>query len=124
MPTSAENGSPTSKTLNAISFDAAERALFYLRDTAKEYGRLKGYMLFCEANLRRVKSMQMLNIESGSVAEKEAKAYASEPYLRAMTAYQDASADFETLKCYRDASAFCIETWRSVNASKAKGIDL
>lgn len=112
-----------SNSVSTLTFESAEKALYFLRDTARKYGSLKGHQLFTEANLRRIKSIQMLELE-GSLGEREAKAYASEPYLRAMKDYEDTTAEFETLRAQRDAAAIAVEMWRSINSSKAKGIDL
>lgn len=80
-------------------------------------------MVFTEANLRRIKSIKMLELD-GSLGEREAKAYASESYLQAMEDYESSTAEFETLRAQRDAAQFAIDVWRSMNSSKSKGIDL
>ena len=40
-----------------ISSDQAEKAVFFLRDSATAYGSQKGYQARCDANLRRVKAL-------------------------------------------------------------------
>lgn len=107
-----------------ITEQQCEKALVFLRDTAAKYGQLRGYLAFAQSNLRRVKSLQMLEIKEGSVAEKEAKAYASEDYLKAIQDEQNATAEYETLRARREAAVFCIEVWRSINSARKQGINV
>ena len=76
-----------------ISEDRAEAAVEYLRDSAKQYGQLRGSMEYCEANLRRVKSLEMLG-KAGSLGDREAGAYASDAYLKAMGALENVTAEY------------------------------
>lgn len=101
-----------------------ERAVDFLRDTAKEYGQLKGHSVYCEKNLSRVKALEMLNISEGSMASREAQAYGSESYRAAIVELQNATAEYETLRAQRDAAAIKIDVWRSQASAKSKGIDL
>lgn len=107
-----------------ISDERAEAAVMMLRDTADDYGRARGWQAYCDANLRRVKSIQMLNDTAGSVADREARAYASEAYLNAITELQNATASYETLRARREAAAMGIEVWRSQNSARKAGINV
>ncbi len=107
-----------------MTTDEAERAVLFLRDSAKRYGTLRGHEVYCDANLRRVKSIKMLAIAEGSVADREAKAYASDEYLAAIVELQNATAAWETLRAQRDAAQHCIDMWRTQSSAKSKGIDL
>jgi hypothetical protein len=107
-----------------IGDDRAEAAVMMLRDTAAEYGKARGYMAFCDANLRRVKSIQMLSDSQGSVADREARAYASDAYLEAITQLQEATAHYETLRARREAAAMGIEVYRSQNSARKAGINI
>lgn len=106
-----------------ISEERAEAAVEYLRDCAKEYGRLRGSMEYCAANLRRVKSLEMVG-KPGSVGEREAQAYSSDAYLKAMMDQQDVTMEYETIRALREAAVFTIETWRSQASAKKQGIKL
>jgi hypothetical protein len=103
-----------------ITEDRAEGAVEYLRDSAAEYGRLRGHMEYCDGNLRRVKSLQMLGLE-GSVADREARAYASESYRVALEEHRGAVEGYETMRALREAAVYTIEVWRSQNAARRQG---
>jgi hypothetical protein len=107
-----------------ITEASAERAVYFLRDTAEKYGASRGHMAFADANLRRVKSLQMLAETEGSVADREAKAYASNAYLDAIVQLKDATTDYEVLRAQREASQFAIEFWRSLNSARKQGVNL
>ena len=96
----------------------------FLRDTAEKYGQSRGYLAFADANLRRVKSIAMIALTEGSVADREAKAYSSPEYFQAMTEVQSATTDYETLRAQRDAAQFTIEVWRSQNSARKQGVNL
>lgn len=104
----------------AIADDDAERASEYLRDNAAKYGQLKGRMEYATDNLRRVKSLVMLDLEGG-LGDRETKAYASDQYHAAMLERREAVEDFETERALRDAAEYRIEVWRSQNAARRQG---
>ena len=105
----------------SISEERAEAAVEFLRDTADRYGKARGYSAFCEANLRRVKALEMAS-KAGGVGEREAAAYASTAYGEALEALQNSVADYETLRAKRDAAQMTIEVWRSQNSARKAGI--
>jgi hypothetical protein len=102
--------------------EQAEKAVDYLRDTAKQYGQMCGRHAYATSNLRRVKALQMMQAPAGSVADRESFAYASDAYLEAMKEEQDATADRETLRAMRDAAEFTFELWRSQNSARKAGL--
>jgi len=104
-----------------ISDERVEKAVEFLRDTAAQYGQLRGRVVYCDANLRRVKSIQMLGREGG-LGQREAEAYASAAYLQAMEDCENAEAEFHTLKAQRDAADATIEVWRSQASARKAGI--
>jgi hypothetical protein len=64
-----------------ITDDAAEKAVDYLKDTAKAIGLAMGHMKFCEGTLKRVKALSMVELEKDptlSLGGREARAYASD----------------------------------------------
>src|ERR1039458_1567396 len=94
-----------------ISEERVEKAVEFLRDTAEQYGQTRGHLAYCDANMRRVKPLEIMEsrgIEDGqkgrSVAIMEVEAYASDAYLTAMTELQNATAEAETLRARRDAA--------------------
>ena len=106
-----------------IEESEVEAAVTYLRDTARKYGQARGHAEYCESNLRRVKSLQMVS-RSGGVGEREAAAYASEEYKDAMEAHENAVADYETIKAYREAAVCKIDVWRSQSSARKQGVNL
>ena len=104
-----------------IDEDKVEAAVWYLRNSADSYGPARGHLAFSDANLRRVKSLKMLQ-EQGSVADREARAYASAEYLEAIEQLQNATADYETIRAKREAAVMMIELWRSQSSARKQGI--
>jgi hypothetical protein len=101
----------------------AENAVMYLRDSAEAYAKYRGHVLYCDAALRRVKSMQMLGKE-GTIAMLEAAAYASDEYHQAMKDLENATCDMERIKALRESAVFAIEMFRSTNSARKQGLNL
>lgn len=108
----------------SVTDEQAEAAVDYLRDTAKDYGKACGRLAYLEGNLRRVKALMMVESQraGGTIADREAAAYASEAYREALEQLENATADKETIRAYRDAAEAKFEMWRSVNSNKRAGI--
>ncbi len=106
-----------------IDEERVENAVLYLRDTARDYGKARGRASYMEANLRRVKSLEMIS-KAGGVGEREAAAYASEAYRDAMEQMDNAVADMETIRALREAATYTIEVWRSQNSARKQGTNL
>lgn len=100
-----------------------EKAVNFLRDSADRYGTARGAQAYCDADMRRVKALELLK-HDGSLGEREAKAYASEAYKKAMEALEDATATVETVRAKREAAVFTIEVWRSANSARKQGVNL
>lgn len=103
-----------------IADDDAERASEYLRDNAKRYGQMKGRMEYASGNLRRVKSLVMLDLEGG-LGDRETKAYASDKYAEALQEHREAVEEYETERALREAAVYRIDVWRSQNAARRQG---
>lgn len=106
-----------------ISEARVEKALEFLRDSAGEYGQARGYAVYCDAQLRRVKALEMMS-KDGGVGEREAAAYASDAYRTAIEALRDATATAETIRAKRDAAEFTIEVWRSQSSARKQGVNV
>ena len=104
-----------------IAEDREERAVEFLRDTAEKYGQARGYVAYCEGNLRRVKALEMVS-KAGGLGEREASAYASAPYCTALEALQNAVCECETIKAKREAADLTIRVWQSQNAAHRQGL--
>lgn len=103
-----------------IPDEDAEGATEFLRDRAKLYGQLRGHMRYTNENLRRVKALQMMDLEGG-LGERETKALASDAYGQALLDLREAEAAYETERALRDAAEFRIEVWRSLNKTRGQG---
>lgn len=104
-----------------ISESRVEKALEFLRDSAALYGQARGHAAYCEAQLRRIKALEMV-ARDGGVGEREAAAYASDAYKQAIEELRNATAESETLRAKRDAAEFTIEVWRSQSSARKQGI--
>ncbi len=93
----------------------------YLRDTADQYGKACGRLAYLEGNLRRVKSLVMLQ-KTGSLGDREASAYASEEYRDALEQLENATADRETIRAMRDAAQCRFEQWRTQTSARKAGV--
>lgn len=94
----------------------------YLRDEAKRYGQAYGHWIYCEANLKRVKAIQMIDTLGDGVGKADTKATASPEFLQAMEQARDAKTEVETMRALRDAAIYKIEVWRSQNSARKQGI--
>lgn len=103
-----------------VTEDQVQRAVDYLRNTAEEYGKACGRLAYLDGNLRRIKSLEMLEAK-GTLGEREAQAYASQAYKEALEQLEEATATRETLRAMRDAAQARFEQWRSEGASRRQG---
>lgn len=101
--------------------DRVEKALHFLQQSATTIGQARGHMVYCEGNLRRIKSLQMIGME-GSVADRETRAYASDEYRKALEDQENAIAEYETLRAHREAAQYFIDVWRTQQSSKKAGL--
>ena len=109
-----------------ITTERAEKALEFLRDSAAKYGTLRGHQAFCEANLRRIKSLEMLTggVDGESLGKQEARAYASESYMKAIMDLQNATADMETIRATREAADMTIRVYLTQASAAKQGLSL
>jgi hypothetical protein len=105
----------------SISDERTEAAVEYLRDTAERYGKARGHQAFCEKAVSRVKALEMIG-KPGSLGDREAAAYSSMPYLKALEELENAVAEAETIRAKRDAAELTIEVWRTQTSAKKAGI--
>lgn len=93
------------------------KALHYLALTdeqcAKETARVKAM----EFEIKTIKAISFLKA-TGTMAEKEAQAYADTGYQAWIEDYENAVADRETTAAKRKRAELTIEVWRSLNANR------
>jgi len=102
------------------SEDRLQKALTYLAETDEPAAKAKAYVKGLEQRRKTVKAFAFLSA-AGTMAEKEAKAYASPEYEEVTQAIENAVADAELYFNKRSTEMLIVEVWRSVNAGRRKG---
>jgi hypothetical protein len=105
-----------------MSDDAAEKALWYLRDNAGAAGVAKAQMVQMEAFVKISLNRLKLKSTARSDAAAETEARAHPDYEQACIAYSEAVSVHEELYWKRLAAEATIEAWRSRNANN-RGAD-
>lgn len=91
-------------------------AVDYLIKTAPRFAKAKAERVYVENFLRSKKSLLMAKVE-GSIAAKEAYAYAHPEYQQLLEGLRAAVEAEETLKWKMTAAELSVEIWRSQEAS-------
>lgn len=94
-------------------------AVDYLIKTAPRFGKAKAERMYVENFLRSKKSLLMAEQE-GSIAAKEAYAYAHPEYRELLEGLRAAVEAEETLKWKMTAAELSIEIWRSEQANNRR----
>lgn len=105
-----------------ITDEDIERALFYLRDSAKDYAFWRGRMIATEYLIKIHEANEFLAVESGTQEYKKSKARASEAYKRAIEEYEEATAKYTEIQALRKAADARISSWQSHVKSKSQGL--
>ncbi len=103
----------------SIDFDRAEKAAEFIRDHAEQYGKLVGRCKALEHERKIIKSIRFLEA-SGTMAEKEATAYASIKFKAICEDIEAAWTDKTIIETKIKAAELTIELWRSLNASNRR----
>jgi hypothetical protein len=100
-------------------------AMDYLRDNAREAGRLKGHVYVLTEMKKTVKARLMnLAIEAKTEAAKERFADSHEEMEKHIYKTGEAISEFETLRLLISAAEAKLEAWRSLEASARNEIRL
>lgn len=91
-------------------------AVDYLIKTAPRFAKAKSERVYVENFLRSKKSILMAQVE-GSIAAKEAYAYAHPEYQQLLEGLRAAVEAEETLRWKMTAAELSVEIWRSQEAS-------
>lgn len=109
-----------------ITDEECEQAIDYMKANARRIGTLRGRMVACEEGLRRVKSLQLVELRATggarTVAELEALAYASPVYGEALKELEAATADYETERIYLTAADLQVRAWQSMHSAMKRGL--
>lgn len=96
----------------------AEAAADYLRDSAAEFGRLKGERIYQEEYLRSVRATLASFSNATSEAARDREALAHDQYQKQLTLLREAVTAEETARARRVAAEMRIEVWRSISANQ------
>ena len=99
-----------------IPEERVERALEYLRDSAKQYGEICGLVELRAHNIKINRSVAFLEA-AGPVAERESKAWVSPAVKLAVEEHSNAVAEKLEIMTTRKAAELTIEIWRTQSAS-------
>jgi len=99
--------------------DKAEAAHNALTDSDEEYGTLSAYVKMAPHMTKLIKAKAFLNT-SGTVAERESMAYASEDYKKFTDNLRDAMVEYEVLHARRESWQREVDIWRTVSANRRK----
>ena len=99
--------------------DKAEAAHNALTDSDEEYGRLSAYVKMAPHMTKLIKAKAFLNT-SGTVAERESMAYASDDYKKFTDNLRDAMVEYEVLHARRESWQREVDIWRTVSANRRK----
>lgn len=99
-----------------ISDEEADAALHYLISTAAKVGKALEARLYAEHMLKHYAAIEFLK-HSGSAAEREAQARASENYKAAANLAATAAGEHQKLLAARDAAQTRIDMWRTQQSS-------
>lgn len=103
-----------------ISEERLSKALTYLAETDEKCAKAKAYYMGLDEQTKTIKAGEFLK-HDGTVAEREATAYASSAYREHLEKVQNANADYETMRNKRLTEELIVEVWRSLNSQRRKG---
>lgn len=92
-------------------------AIDYIAKTAPRYAQAKANRVFIENYLRTCKS-KLMNMEEGTLGNKEAYAYAHPDYEQQLKALQVATEEEEKLKYMLIAAQLRVEVWKTTEYTK------
>lgn len=101
-----------------VDFDKVERAVDYLRDSAKPAAKARGDHEFLEAALKTVKADAMKKHPDLPVTAQEREAYASLEYKAALEEFRQAATEDYNYRFLRDAADGLIRMWQTLEATK------
>jgi beta-phosphoglucomutase-like phosphatase (HAD superfamily) len=100
-----------------VTDEDVDKALAFLRDSAKELGAAKQALMEKESLVKRTKALVMRMHSDKTLGAAEREAILDPRYEKAETEEAEAAGVFETLRALRDAASAKIECWRSEQAT-------
>jgi hypothetical protein len=99
-----------------VSDKDAEEALHRLSASVDKIAKARGEMERTAHMIKHIKAV-MITLEDGAVGLREAKALASNRYLKAVEAYTEAVIAFEAAKAERENDILILECWRTSSSN-------
>ena len=103
-----------------IPDERLQKALDFLAGTDLKAANAKALVEGLSEQRKTIKSILYINA-TGDQKKREAEAYSADEYILHIEKYQNAIADFETLKNRRMTASLIVEVWRSCNANRRNG---
>ena len=94
--------------------------LTYLAETDEAYAQARAAVKAAEYTLKVVKAKEYL-AHTGTQAEREQVAYASDEYQAVLNNLADVTKEAETMGAKRKTAELAIEVFRSLNANQRRG---
>ena len=94
-----------------------QKAVDYIRDNAVYFAKAKAQRVYLEEFRKSKKSLLIQQAPQGTVADREAYAYAHAEYIELLQALKAAVEEEETLRWGMVAAQARVEVWRSTEAS-------
>lgn len=103
----------TQQDSRLVSDNDLDRAMSFLRDSARQLGEARRTAILSERRVKHVRALLMKMHSELPVTAQEREAHADERYLQAITEEAEAAGHFETLKALREAASAKIDCWRT-----------
>ena len=94
------------------------KVLDFIRDNAKKYAKAKADRVYIEEFRKSKKALLYQESPAGTIAEKEAYAYAHKDYQELLDGLRVAVEQEEGLRWQIEAAKLKAEVWRSLEANK------
>ena len=98
--------------------ESIEKAINYIRDTAKDYAKAKANRVYLSEFRKSQKAILVQKAPQGTVSERESFAYAHPEYLALLDGLKAAVEEEERLKYILKAAELKFEKWRTENANQ------
>jgi len=106
--------------LEQLTENRVEEALIKLSDSDENHAAWAGQVKYLEEGLKQAKAHSFLLAE-GTVAEREAKAVASQSYSNAVFAWTEALKHFKKIDNERNHEMRIIDIWRTLSSNRRQG---
>jgi ABC-type uncharacterized transport system fused permease/ATPase subunit len=100
-----------------VTDEDVEKALSWLRDSAKEIGDAKARLIRAGHMVKHIEALETKMSAEKSVEARKADARCSKAYLDAIEEDAIATGEYQQLVSLREANAMTIEAWRSEAAN-------